>query len=532
VANKDFESSSEDTFPVSIATLPITPRQRNVAIGLVSFLFAGILILAPFAALPLARLEAFIPVLQTVLCVFELTTAVLLLGQYAVRPAPAFLALASGYMASGLFAFAQTLAFPGAYAPGGLIGDGLNTPAWIFVLWHTTFPLAVIIYALTKDVYIDTGARGYSAAAPIGAAVGCTLATVVILVWGVSVGASHLPSLYVQDFIQQAFLARLVNMLMWSLGATALVVLYLRRRTILDLWVIVALVAWMPNFLVAAFTTSVRFSLGWYAARVCALLASCVVLVVLLSETTLLYARLASAFTLTRRERTARIMSVDVATAAIAHEIRQPLSSIASSTAAALNWLKKTPPDLDEALTALRYAAEQTHRADEIIVGVRQLANKRGVERRTTQLNHVVRQALQLLEQDLLNNDVSAAFEAQENLPPLQADPTLLQQVILNLVKNAIDAMHSVAGSRHLAIATRLEGGSAVVSVQDTGRGITQEDRKQIFEPFFTTKHAGMGLGLAICQTIVEEHGGRLRLAQTSPQGTTFEIALPVSPGV
>ena len=152
------EAEAEDSvqkegqdFPLVIATMPATERQRTIAVGIVILLTVAAAVIAPFASIQVARVDAFIPVLQTVVSVADLITAVLLFAQFSIQPQLALLALGSGYIFSGSFAFLQTLAFPGAYTPAGLIGDGPNTPAWIYVLWHTTFPAAILAYALSKD---------------------------------------------------------------------------------------------------------------------------------------------------------------------------------------------------------------------------------------------------------------------------------------------------------------------------------------------------------------------------------------------
>ena len=137
--------------PIAIAAMPISARERKIAFGVIGMLAAIDAIVAPFANVPLARVDAFIPVVQTVMCVIDLLTAALLFAQYSIHPARRLLVVASGYVFGGLFAFIQTLAFPGAYSATGLIGDGINSAPWIFVLWHITFPLALIIYVLSKD---------------------------------------------------------------------------------------------------------------------------------------------------------------------------------------------------------------------------------------------------------------------------------------------------------------------------------------------------------------------------------------------
>jgi signal transduction histidine kinase len=286
----------------------------------------------------------------------------------------------------------------------------------------------------------------------------------------------------------------------------------------------------MPNFLVAIIGSSVRFTIGWYAARGFILIASCMLLTVLLVETTLLYSRLASAIILQRRERTNRLLSVDAITAAIAHELRTPLGAISLNANTALSQLRSNPPELEEMDEILTDIDAESHRAAAIISSVRQLSKTTPDRRAPTRIEDVARLALRLLQHDLQINEVSVVTEFQDNLPELHLDDTQLQQVLLNLFKNAIDAMSSVAPeARRLRLTTSIDGHSMVVlSVQDCGPGILVEDRERIFDPFFTTKSGGMGLGLAICFTVVENHGGKLRLVKSDSDGSIFELAIPV----
>src|SRR5258708_37053356 len=143
--------TSDRDFPVVVASMPTTSRQRAVAVGVVVVLFALAALVAPFANVQIGRIDSFVPVLQTVLSAADVLTATLLFAQYSVQPHRALLAAASGYLFSGSAAFLQTLSFPGGYAPGGIIGDGYNTPAWFFVLWHTPLALSIFAYALLKD---------------------------------------------------------------------------------------------------------------------------------------------------------------------------------------------------------------------------------------------------------------------------------------------------------------------------------------------------------------------------------------------
>jgi C4-dicarboxylate-specific signal transduction histidine kinase len=309
-------------------------------------------------------------------------------------------------------------------------------------------------------------------------------------------------------------------------------VLFRYKRTSLAVWLMVAVFATLPDLTLGTVMSAVRFTLGWYTARTYALIASFTVLAVMLTETTLLYARLANTVLLLRRERSNRLMSLDAATAAMAHELKQPLAAIASMSRAASNWIKRTPPVLDEAQTCLAAISDSTIRADEIIFGVRGLFKKTDKHKTMIHVDDVARQVLSLVQPDLLLNGVSVTTEFQNDLPEVPADRTLIQQVILNLVRNAIDAMSSrPAPARRLRLATSVNGHSSVLlCVQDTGPGIAGEKPERVFEPFFTTKSTGMGLGLSICRSVVEDHGGSLRIAKSDSYGCVFEVGLPIAP--
>jgi signal transduction histidine kinase len=528
VAVQTSSVGSDQDLPITIATKPISTRDRNIALAAIVVLAIIDAIVIPFASVPLPRVDPFIPVLQTVMCAVALLTAALLFALYSIQPLRAIIPVASGYVFSGLFAFIQTLAFPGAYSPTGVIGDGLNSAAWFFVLWHTTFPLAIILYVLTKGsgaaVRLSTGSTWVT----IISTLVCVLAATAGLTWLATHATQYLPALYLNAVEQTPFGAN-INLLLWAMNITAFVLLFVRRRTILDLWLIVVLFAWWPNFLVAVAHSVVRFSAGWYIARFVALVASSTLLIVLLAESTALYASLANAFVLLRRARADRLANVQAATAAMAHELRQPLTGIATRGAAGVNWLKRTPPELNKASECFQSMIEASLRADEIIAAIRQLFKQTPIQSSAVQINDVVREVLALVQDDLRVEAVIATAECEENLPEIRGSHTQIQQVILNLVQNAVEAMRSVPpDKRRLRLMTGFDGGSGVsVYIQDSGAGIAPENQDRIFDAFFTTRPSGTGLGLSICRSIVEDHGGELRLSKTNSGGTSFELILP-----
>jgi signal transduction histidine kinase len=519
--------ASESDVPLVIPLMPATSAHRGAAICVAATVFLAFAAIAPFASITLGRIDVFVPVLQTVLSVVDLLTATLLLGQYSVQPLRGLLAVATAYLFSGSFAFLQTLSFPGGYAPNGVLGDGYNTPAWFFVLWHTTFPLGILAYALLK-AKAPSDSSAPSIRTGIVATIAAVLLAVTVLTWIVTAWVDYLPSFYTGSVTLQTRFGNQINIALWLLCAVTLAVLFSRRRTILDMWLMVTLVAWMPNFLVAAVASSVRFSLGWYAARGFALVASCILLSILLIEMMVLYSRLASALILQRRERANQLMSIDAATSAIAHEIRSPLASITLNAAVALNQLAARPPDLEEMDAVLKDIEQASLRVDSIITSVRNLVIKKSSDHAGMQIETVANQVLRLLRHDLQVSQITVLTKFAGHAHAIVGDRTQLQQVVLNIIKNAIEAMMSApADQRKLTVSTRIEEPWVVLSVQDTGSGIPE--RANIFDAFFTTKPDGMGLGLAICRTIIDRHGGTLVLVATGDQGTELEVRLPIA---
>jgi signal transduction histidine kinase len=328
----------------------------------------------------------------------------------------------------------------------------------------------------------------------------------------------------------QTQLSNQFNIGLTLLSCLVLMVLFVRRRTVLDLWLIVTLFAAVPNFLVAAYAGSARFSVGWYTARGFALIASCMLLSVLVTEMIVLYSRLANALVLQRRERTNRFVSIDAATAALAHEINSPLGSIALNVESAQEELVAQRPRLGELSAIIKDIGEASLRVKDTITSVRSLFKDATDLPTMVSMEIVVRQVIRLLQHELQFNEVLVTTEVRVESSFVHADPVQMQQVIINLLKNAIEAMASTPrNSRRLNIGiSTAQSQFILLSIQDTGPGVPAQNRDRVFEAFFTTKSAGMGLGLAICRTIIERYEGRLVLGKSGPQGSTFEITLPL----
>jgi signal transduction histidine kinase len=227
--------------------------------------------------------------------------------------------------------------------------------------------------------------------------------------------------------------------------------------------------------------------------------------------------------------RAARLTTMGAMTASIAHEIRQPLAAIAMNGGAGLRWLTRTTPEIEEARAALKKVIDDAHSAGQVIDSIRSIFKKDSHNRAFINVNDLINNVLVLVHGRLDRHHISAKADLQAELPPVLADRVQLQQVILNLIMNGVDSMVSVRNrTRLLTIKSELKHPRDVlITVQDAGTGIDPNNIGRIFEMFFTTKANGMGMGLFICRSIIEAHGGRLWASAAIPHGSNFHILLP-----
>jgi PAS domain S-box-containing protein len=228
--------------------------------------------------------------------------------------------------------------------------------------------------------------------------------------------------------------------------------------------------------------------------------------------------------------RVTRMTTLGELTASIAHEVNQPLAGVIANAAACLRWLDSKTPDLDAARRSAEWIIDDGNRASEVIRRVRALAKQSDIEMVPLDVNGVVGEAIGLVQRELIGHQVSLRMELASGLPMILGDRVQLQQVMINLVMNGIEAMQSVTvRSRELVIRSgQDETRQVIVSVTDYGAGISAENANRLFDPFFTTKSSGMGMGLSICRSIIEAHGGRLWAAANVPFGAIFQFTLPV----
>ena len=228
-----------------------------------------------------------------------------------------------------------------------------------------------------------------------------------------------------------------------------------------------------------------------------------------------------------------RVMTVGELTASIAHEVNQPLAAIVTNSNACLRWLGGAQPNFDEARKAVDRIIKDSYRASDVISRVRTLVKKAPARNDLVDLNEVIVEVLALAQNEARRAGVDLKRELVSDLPPVRGDRVQLQQVILNLIINGLEAMaKNKDGERELSISSaRDESNNLIVAVRDSGEGLDPSNLERVFDAFFTTKADGMGMGLAISRTIIESHGGHLWATSNSPRGAVFQFTLPAASG-
>jgi C4-dicarboxylate-specific signal transduction histidine kinase len=224
-----------------------------------------------------------------------------------------------------------------------------------------------------------------------------------------------------------------------------------------------------------------------------------------------------------------RVSSMGELTASLAHEISQPVAAAVTNANSCLLWLSRDEPDLEEARAAVSRIVQDGRRAGEIIKRVRLLFKKEEPQRELVDLNEIIREMVILLHSEAIQFGVSVPTKLAADLPEVMGDRVQLQQVLMNLMMNSIDAMKDIYGRREITIQSQHTDDQVLISVSDTGVGLPADQADKIFSAFFTTKAHGTGMGLRISRSIIESHGGRLWAANNSPRGARFCFTLPTN---
>ncbi len=518
-----------DEYQLLLATLPPSRVQIRLALGVVVVLLVSFTVTTYFTNVQLPRVDAFIPSIETAIAFNDLITAVLLFAQFSIMRRQSILVLANGFLFTSFIVVPHVLTFPGAFAPTGLLGAGLQTTSWLYFFWHAGSPLAVISYALIKDADNRSAKSKPSSEAIIGRSVAFVFLTVCVLTAAAIEADELLPRIMTSTVEANRIGLLGTGLLLMLLNVVAIALLWLRRRSVLDLWLMVMCCAWLAETSVTTFVTA-RFTFGFYASRLYAFVAVFSILLILLSETLSLYANLVYSTLRRRSNREGRQIAMDAMAASVAHEVNQPIAAMTFNSEAALLLLSQTPQNTPEIRAALEAIVSDGARAGAVIASLRAMFKRDTRQRVRIDVNELLQETLKLVDVDLWSQQVVVSTALQSPLPKVMGDRAQLQQVFLNLFVNAIEAMHGINDRvRLLQIRSDfIQAHSGIlVTVEDSGSGIDSKDKGRILEPFFSTKTKGTGIGLAICKSIIETHGGHIRASDNHPFGTIFHVALP-----
>jgi signal transduction histidine kinase/ActR/RegA family two-component response regulator len=546
---------------IFLSTLPAGHGERRLALAVVLVSVVVFLTAAPFAKVPLAQVSAFIPIYESALVINDLITAVLLFGQFSFLRSRALLVLASGYLFTAFMTVSHALTFPGLFSPTGLLGAGSQSTAWLYIFWHGGFPLLVTAYALVKDKGCETSRQRACARLAILSSVTAVLVAVCGLTLLTTAGQNSLPAIMRSNHYTSAMI--IVVSSVWVLSLVALVILWWRRpRSVLDLWLMVVMCAWLFDIALAAVLNAGRFDLGFYAGRIYGLLAASFVLMVLLTENSKLYARLVEAHEGERRERqrveerTTELIAVNTELATEAAERRRSEAEAAAANRAKSEFLSRMSHELRTPLNAVLgfgqlleidpLTAEQRESVGHILKAGRHLlglidevldisrieAGHLSISLEPVLLDEVIQEALDLIHPLAAKWNVrldGAAREVGDRY--VLADRQRLKQVLLNILSNA--AKFNRPGGTVSVAAEDAAGDRLRVNVTDTGPGIPPEKMGRLFTAFDrlgaeVTGVEGTGLGLALSKRLVEVMGGAVGVDSAVGQGSTFWVELPL----
>ena len=510
------------------ATLPPTSRQRWSVLVVAAILLIAFGTLAPFANTAVQRFAAFVPLMAAVISITNLITSIFLFAHFSIYRSVALLVLASGYLFTAMIVIANALTIPGVFAPTVIHDAGLQSAPWLYCLWHTAFPAVLLIYAWLKDEKRAQRVMNASVGFSIGTVVAITSGLACGMILFAILGHDLLPPL-LQSRGSYTQLTPYVLTFGLVLCAIAFAVLWARRDSVLDYWLLIVALSLMSE-LAFSLLGGGRASLGAYANRIFSLVTSTTILVLLLAEMTRAYAQLARSNAMLQAERNNKLMNLEAVVASISHEIKQPLGAIAVSGSAALRFLERTPPDLEEVRAGLNLMVEESYRASEVFDNLRALFGRTSGGHEPVDVNEITLEVLHILGGELKDRSITTRTELMSERPLIMGHRGQLQEVLLNLVRNAIEAMNAVKdGSRVLEVRTERASDQIVVAVEDSGPGIDPKKLDGIFDAFVSTKPQGMGLGLAICRMIIDRHGGQLSAWPGKKKRAVFQFILPTA---
>jgi signal transduction histidine kinase len=504
-------------------------RHRRLALGVAAALTIAFLIILSVGNRQLPHAAAYVPIIDAIMFLSDLITATLLYSQYYVSRQRRSLVLGMGYLFAALVIVPHALTFPGNFSPTGLLGANVDTSFWLYYSCRLGLFTSVVAYSLLKEGQSPIGNALTSAQVTITSSI-VAVAALVLLVTLAATHRGFLPNVMLDSVQDSGSLwEHVLAPALIVVSVTGIALLWRQRSSVLTLWLLVAQWAWLIETVLLSMS-HIRFSVFWYGG-IFGQIASCLVLLVLLYETTMLYARVALSAEARSREGDRQRLALQVVTGSVAHELQQPLAAIIHNSEAVQLFLAQNPPNFTDARAAIEDAASDARRASDIISSIN--VTLKGVPSPVApvSIGNVVTDAVKFLRGELRMNNVTVQLEAPSDLPLVLGNRSQLMQVLLNLITNAIEAMADVTDRpRLLSIhASRGLPSRVSVTVADSGTGIDSKNAAHMFDPFFTTKSRGTGLGLAICRRIIEAHGGHISTSPGTDRGLTFEILLPTA---
>ncbi len=524
---------------VFLSTLPAGRRERRLALAVVLVSVAIFLAAVPFAKKPLGQVWAFIPIYESALVINDLITAVLLFGQSSILRSRALFVLASGYLFTTFMTVSHALTFPGLFSPAGLLGAGPQSTAWLYMFWHGGFPLLVIAYALLKDGGRETSRPSGRAHVAVLSSIAAVFVAVCGLTLLATAGQDSLPAIMRGNHYTPAMI--IVVSSTWVLSLLTLIFLWWRRpHTVLDLWLMVVMCAWLFDIALAAVLNAGRFDLGFYAGRIYGLLAASFVLMVLLIESGKLYAQLVEAHEGERRERQRAQRAEEAAAAAnrakseflsrMSHELRTPLNAILGF-GQVLEMERLETAQRESVGYILKAGHHLLGLIDEVLDIARIEAGRLRLSLEPVSVKVTLDEARSLIRPLAEERKIRLRVEPPERADLyVLADPQRLKQVLLNLLSNGVK--YNREGGEVTLSCEEAHGNRLRFKVTDTGPGIPPDRIERLFAPFERlgaegTGVEGTGLGLALSKALVEAMAGALGVESVVGRGSTFWMELP-----
>jgi signal transduction histidine kinase/CheY-like chemotaxis protein len=513
-------AEASDDPMMSLAYQTPTSAQRRFALVVVVLQFVACAVVAPFPA-HVPRIDSFVPVILAIIFVANLITAVLLFSQSVIIASCALLILANGYLFSALIVIPHALTFPGAFAPKGLLGAGVQSSGWLNVFWHFGFLVAVAGYARLKGGKHRSDAVPTSALAAFFRSLATQVSLVCALTWIVTAGDRFMPRLFLDDRSYAPLVHYAAGMLV-LISVIVLLLMWTHRTSVLDLWITVAICMLISEMALVTFGLTARFYLGWYVSRTLAVAFSTAVLIALLYEVTSLHKRLQNAVRAAKQADRAKSSFLSAAS----HDLRQPLQTMSLLQRA----LKPHIQDA-EAGAMLADISRSIGTMSSMLNGLLDINRLESGIVTPSPSGFSVNALFDAVAADFseLAEEKGLELRVVPSRLMVRSDQRMLEEMVRNLISNAI--RYTDRGK--VLIGCRRDGDKVRIEVWDSGIGIPGQHIARIFEEYYQgpqgLNRGGVGLGLAIVQRLGKLLGHHVVVRSVPGKGSGFSIEVPVT---